>query len=107
MTIYSRYAHLTMHEDNSHRKSFRQPGKSVRCLNEDVEPDKDSHDKIARILFATNLLENCRLVLDFAAASAEHFKAPIVMVHAVQLSGAAHATELQSHRLSRDKYVKA
>jgi nucleotide-binding universal stress UspA family protein len=51
--------------------------------------------KIETILFATDLLENSRLALDYAVAFAEHFSASIVMVHVVQLSGAAQLAELQ------------
>jgi nucleotide-binding universal stress UspA family protein len=54
--------------------------------------------KIQRILFATDLLENSRLALDYAVAFSEHFNASIHMLHVVQLSGAAHAAELETHR---------
>lgn len=50
--------------------------------------------KLERILFATDLLENSRLALDYAVVFAEHFKATIVMLHVLQLSGAAHEAEL-------------
>jgi nucleotide-binding universal stress UspA family protein len=56
--------------------------------------------KIQKIVFATDLLENSRLALDYAVAFAEHFRASILMVHVVQLSGAAHAAELEIHRAS-------
>jgi nucleotide-binding universal stress UspA family protein len=54
--------------------------------------------KIEKILFATDLLENSRLALDYAVAFAEQFNASILMLHVVQLSGAAHAAELEVHR---------
>jgi len=56
--------------------------------------------KIQKIVFATDLLENSRLALDYAVAFAEHFGASILMLHVVQLSGAAHAAELEIHRAS-------
>lgn len=56
--------------------------------------------KIEKIVFATDLLENSRLALDYAVAFAEHFGASILMLHVVQLSGAAHAAELEIHRAS-------
>jgi len=56
--------------------------------------------KIQKILFATDLLENSRLALDYAVAFAEHFNASIHMLHVVQLSGAAQAAELETHRAS-------
>jgi nucleotide-binding universal stress UspA family protein len=42
--------------------------------------------KIDRILYATDLLENSRLALDYAVCFAQHFKATIVMLHVVLLS---------------------
>jgi len=56
--------------------------------------------KIEKIVFATDLLENSRLALDYAVAFAEHFGASILMLHVVQLSGAAHAAELEVHHAS-------
>jgi nucleotide-binding universal stress UspA family protein len=56
--------------------------------------------KIEKIVFATDLLENSRLALDYAVAFAEHFGASILMLHVVQLSGAAHAAELEIHHAS-------
>lgn len=61
--------------------------------------------KIQKILFATDLLENSRLALDYAVAFAEHFDASIVMLHVVQLSGAAHAAELETHRASVSRFA--
>ena len=58
---------------------------------------------VRTILFSTDLLENSRLALDYAVAFAEHFKATIVMLHVVQLSGAAHAAELETHRASMSR----
>lgn len=56
--------------------------------------------KIETILFATDLLENSRLALDYAVAFAEHFHASIVMLHVVQLSDVAHEAELRIHSAS-------
>jgi nucleotide-binding universal stress UspA family protein len=50
--------------------------------------------KIDRILYATDLLENSRLALDYAVCFAQHFKATIVMLHVVLLSQAAREAEL-------------
>lgn len=58
------------------------------------------HLKIERIVFATDLLENSRLALDYAVAFAEHFHASILMLHVVQLSAPAHAAEAETHRAS-------
>ena len=58
---------------------------------------------IGKILFATDLLENSRLALDYAVAFAEHFHASIIMLHVVQLSGAAHAAEAETHRPSMSR----
>jgi hypothetical protein len=43
------------------------------------------NQQIRRILFATDLLASSSVVLDYAIAFAQHFKAIIVMVHAVEL----------------------
>ena len=51
--------------------------------------------KIDRILYATDLLENSRLALDYAVGFAQHFKATIVMVHVVLLPQAAREAEIQ------------
>ena len=50
--------------------------------------------KIKRILFATDFLENSRLALDYAAAFAHHFKATVVLLHAVELSPPAEEAEV-------------
>jgi nucleotide-binding universal stress UspA family protein len=56
--------------------------------------------KIEKTVFATDLLENSRLALDYAMAFAEHFGASMLMLHVVQLSGAARIAELEIHRAS-------
>jgi nucleotide-binding universal stress UspA family protein len=56
--------------------------------------------KVKRILFATDFLESSRLALDYAVAFAHHFKATIVMLHALELSEAAREVELGSFRPS-------
>jgi nucleotide-binding universal stress UspA family protein len=52
--------------------------------------------KVTRILFATDFLESSRLALDYAVAFAHHFKATIVMLHALELSDAAREAELST-----------
>jgi nucleotide-binding universal stress UspA family protein len=54
--------------------------------------------KIKRILFATDFLESSRLALDYAVAFAHHFKATIVMLHALELSNPAREAEMRSFR---------
>lgn len=49
--------------------------------------------KIERILFATDFLASSRLALDYAVAFARHFKATIVMMHALELSHPAREAE--------------
>ena len=56
--------------------------------------------KITRILFATDFLESSRLALDYAVAFAHHFKATIVMMHALELSTPAREAELLASRPS-------
>jgi nucleotide-binding universal stress UspA family protein len=56
--------------------------------------------KIKRILFATYFLENSRLALDYAAAFAHHFKATVVLLHAVELSPPAEEAEAVTARPS-------
>jgi nucleotide-binding universal stress UspA family protein len=56
--------------------------------------------KIKRILFATDFLENSRLALDYAAAFAHHFKATVVLLHAVELSPPAEEAEVVTARPS-------
>lgn len=56
--------------------------------------------KIKRILFATDFLENSRLALDYAVAFAHHFKATVVLLHALELSSPAEEAELMTSRPS-------
>jgi nucleotide-binding universal stress UspA family protein len=56
--------------------------------------------KVKRILFATDFLESSRLALDYAVAFAHHFKATIVMLHALEFSDAAREVELRDSRPS-------
>jgi nucleotide-binding universal stress UspA family protein len=49
--------------------------------------------KLRRILFATDFLESSRLALDYAVALAHHFKAALLLLHAVELSPAAEEAE--------------
>jgi nucleotide-binding universal stress UspA family protein len=52
--------------------------------------------KIDRILFATDFLGSSRLALDYAVAFARHFKATIIMVHALELSHPAREAETEA-----------
>lgn len=56
--------------------------------------------KVKRILFATDFMESSRLALDYAVAFAEHFKATLVMLHALELSQAAIEVEAGTGRPS-------
>ena len=49
--------------------------------------------RIKKILFATDFLECSRLALDYAVALAHHFKATLLLLHAVELSPAAEEVE--------------
>lgn len=53
--------------------------------------------RIQRILFATDFLESSRLALDYAVAMAHRFNATLVMLHVVELSGAAYEVEAANH----------
>jgi nucleotide-binding universal stress UspA family protein len=53
--------------------------------------------RIQRILFAADFLAGSRLALDYAVAFAYHFKAAIVMVHALELSYPAREAEVETH----------
>jgi nucleotide-binding universal stress UspA family protein len=56
--------------------------------------------KIKRILFATDFLESSRLALDYAVVFAHHFKATVILLHAVELSSPAEEAELLTGRPS-------
>lgn len=56
--------------------------------------------RIKRILLATDFLAGSRLALDYALAFAFHFRASIIMVHALELPYNARAAEAESHRPS-------
>ena len=62
---------------------------------------------IAKIVFATDLLESSRLALDYAAAFAHHYGATLTIVHALELSTEAREVEMLAHRpsLSREHMV--
>lgn len=51
--------------------------------------------KINRIVFATDFLGSSRLALDYAVVFARHFKATIIMVHALELSHPAKEAEAE------------
>jgi nucleotide-binding universal stress UspA family protein len=55
--------------------------------------------KINRILFATDFLGSSRLALDYAVVFARHFKATIIIVHALELSHPAKEAEAETSRL--------
>jgi len=54
--------------------------------------------RVERILFATDFLESSRLALDYAVAVAHHFKAHIVLLHAIELSPPAEEAEAITER---------
>jgi nucleotide-binding universal stress UspA family protein len=56
--------------------------------------------KVDRILFATDFLASSRIALDYAAAFASHFKAALIMLHAVELSYPAREAETATSRPS-------
>ena len=64
----------------------------------------DSPYTIKRILFATDFLASSQLALDYAVAFAHHFKATIVMLHAVELPSPARAAETETHRPSVSRW---
>jgi len=53
--------------------------------------------RIKRILLATDFLAGSRLALDYALAFAFHFRAQIILVHALELSYNARAAEAETH----------
>ena len=64
----------------------------------------ESQYTIRRILFATDFLASSQLALDYAVAFAQHFKATIVMLHAVELPSPARAAETETHRPSVSRW---
>lgn len=56
--------------------------------------------KVERILFATDFLASSRVALDYAAAFANHFKATLIMLHAVELPYPAREAETATSRPS-------
>jgi nucleotide-binding universal stress UspA family protein len=56
--------------------------------------------EVKRILFATDFLESSHLALDYAVAFAQHFKTPIIMVHALELLYPATEVEIETSRPS-------
>jgi nucleotide-binding universal stress UspA family protein len=52
--------------------------------------------KVERILFATDFLGSSRLALDYAVAFAQHFKATIVLLHALELPYPAREAETET-----------
>ncbi len=56
--------------------------------------------KVERILFATDFLASSRVALDYATAFAHHFKAVLIMLHAVELPYPAREAEAESSRPS-------
>src|ERR1700683_3409558 len=56
--------------------------------------------KMRLILFATDFLENSRLALDYAVTFAHHFKATVLLLHAMELSPPAEEAEVVTARLS-------
>lgn len=60
-------------------------------------------ERIRRILVATDFLAGSRLALDYALAFAFHFKAAVVMLHALELSYNARAAEAETHQPSMSR----
>jgi nucleotide-binding universal stress UspA family protein len=56
--------------------------------------------KVDRILLATDFLASSRVALDYAVAFASHFKAELIMLHAVELPYPAREAETESSRPS-------
>jgi nucleotide-binding universal stress UspA family protein len=56
--------------------------------------------KVDRILFATDFLASSRVALDYAVAFANHFKAALILLHAVELPYPAREAEAESSRPS-------
>ena len=54
--------------------------------------------EVKRILFATDFLGSSHLALDYAVAFAQHFKATIIMVHALELPYPATEVEIETSR---------
>lgn len=73
-----------------------------------TQPDRLCDSKVAltdtlrfrQILFATDFLESSRRALDYAVAFAHHFKAALVLLHAVELPSPAEEAEARTARLS-------
>jgi nucleotide-binding universal stress UspA family protein len=61
---------------------------------------KFAKPEVKRILFATDFLGSSHLALDYAVAFAQHFKANIVMVHALELVYPATEVEIETSRPS-------
>jgi nucleotide-binding universal stress UspA family protein len=55
---------------------------------------------VKRILVATDFLESSRLALDYAVAFALHFKATVVVLHALELQTPAQDAEIFTSRPS-------
>jgi nucleotide-binding universal stress UspA family protein len=56
--------------------------------------------RIKQILFATDFLESSRLALDYAVALAHHYRAKVILLHAIELSPPAEEAEVISARPS-------
>lgn len=52
------------------------------------------------IVFATDFFQSSRLALDYAIGFAEHYKAKIVMAHAIELTQPAREAEILGHKKS-------
>lgn len=59
--------------------------------------------RIRRVLLAADFLAGSRLALDYALAFAFHFRAVVVMVHALELSYSARAAETETHQPSMSR----
>ena len=61
---------------------------------------KFERPEVRRILFATDFLGSSHLALDYALAFAQHFKATIIMVHALEVLYPATEVEVETSRPS-------
>ena len=61
---------------------------------------KFERPEVKRMLFATDFLGSSHLALDYALAFAQHFKATIIMVHALEVLYPATEVELETSRPS-------
>lgn len=62
--------------------------------------------QIKTIVAATDFMESSRLALDYAVSFAHHYKAELVLLHAFEMTFAASAAEMTTHRPSVRREAK-